>query len=1301
MLHTARADDPRPDQTGSGWIDTLGLADSGSGPSAAPPSGVVTILFTDIVGSTELIQRLGDDSFEAVRRSHFAMLGDAVAAGGGMVVKTMGDGIMAVFPSGVDALGCAVAMQQAIARSNRRAGAAHFDIRVGMHTGEPSHDGNDYFGTPVVVARRLCDSAQGGDIYVSRLAAELVGARGGFEFSDLGPMVLKGLSAELPACRVAWSERGPVPLPPAVADRGDAAFVGRDPEIAVLDDALRRAQGGRLQVVLVAGEPGIGKTTLAVHHARRAWEEGGLVLFGRCDEESLVPFQPFVEALSHYVDHAGADELRRHVEAHAEDLSLFLPALARRLPGIRPSAGSAGELERYRMFEAIANVLAGIGEEMPVVILLDDLHWADRPTLQLLQYVARRCVDTPLLVLGTYRDTDVVRTHPLAEVLVDLRRSDGVTRIPLRGLSAQDVRAMVNPAGTPSPEDVALGDILWRETEGSPLFLREILRHLSETGAVSRAEDGRWQATRRLEQLGIPDGIRDVIARRLSRLSGDANSVLVAAAVVGREFDVELVGCLVELSIDAILDALDEATATGLVDEVGHRPGHYSFTHALVRQTLYGELSITRRVRWHQKVGEAIETLYVDDRDGRVAELAHHFTQSAVAGTADKAVAYCQAAGVADMASVAYEEAARHFAMGLEVAEEAGMAAGVRSQLLIARGQALWRSGDAAARPTFKEAAELARDAGDVAALAEAALGYAGMETRPVWVEIGIVDAGAITLLEEALAAIGPEDSSVRALVLSTLARELYWLPGTRRRREALCEEAVAIARQLDESTLAHVLINRCLALMGPATVEQRLRDTEEVLAIAARQSNDALTLGACGHMAMAAIESGDLRRAWGVWDTCTVIGERIQDPIVHELIHIAKGALVDLEGDFDKADELRTVGFGWGQQARDRNSVLVTLTSFSIALRRRGRSAEAVGQSRAILELYPLIDSATRVMIAILLVDAGEIEAARNLVEDIDLTSPEEPADDLVWLFMLAGMAEISAAVGDTELAESIVPQLEPHRGLFVTLGYTGLLGPVDGYLAAACSVTGRHQQAVAFARDGLASCERSGSPVLVAESALRLATVLAATGDPVDREEAARWCEQARATAERLDMPAVAASARALTEGRAASEAPPSEPAPHASRLERGKLRLTAGARNLVGKLTRDQDDDELLRRFSAPLAQRALVTGMAKSFQPGVSLGFQGELGLEVLAPVDGDSAAPSEWWTLEIRGRKATARQGRARAAAATVRTSLPDLVRLLTGELHPLRAVIEGRVHIDGDPVLAGRIPEMFGGVDLG
>jgi hypothetical protein len=211
----------------------------------------------------------------------------------------------------------------------------------------------------------------------------------------------------------------------------------------------------------------------------------------------------------------------------------------------------------------------------------------------------------------------------------------------------------------------------------------------------------------------------------------------------------------------------------------------------------------------------------------------------------------------------------------------------------------------------------------------------------------------------------------------------------------------------------------------------------------------------------------------------------------------------------------------------------------------------------------------------------------------------------------------------------------------------------------------------------------------------------VLAATGDPVDREEAARWCEQARATAERLDMPAVAASARALTEGRAASEAPPSEPAPHASRLERGKLRLTAGARNLVGKLTRDQDDDELLRRFSAPLAQRALVTGMAKSFQPGVSLGFQGELGLEVLAPVDGDSAAPSEWWTLEIRGRKATARQGRARAAAATVRTSLPDLVRLLTGELHPLRAVIEGRVHIDGDPVLAGRIPEMFGGVDLG
>jgi class 3 adenylate cyclase len=1266
---------------------------------------VVTLLFTDMVGSTELIQRLGDDSFEAVRRSHFAVLEDTVESAGGVVVKTMGDGVMAVFTSSVDALGCAVAMQQAIARFNRCTGSAHFDIRVGVHAGEPSHDGTDYFGTPVVVARRLCDAADGGEIFVSRLVAELVGQRGGFEFVDLGPMSLKGLASDVAALRVGWSERGPLPLPPAVADAvagaAQSSFVGREHEMGQLDEALRKAQAGRLRIVLVAGEPGIGKTTLAMHHAQRSWEQGGLVLFGRCDEESLVPFQPFVEALAHYVDHAAADDLRRHVGEHAEDLSLFLPSVARRLPGAYPSGGQASELERYRMFEAITAVLARIGEEMPVVVVLDDLHWADRPTLQLLQYVTRRCVDVPLLVIGTYRDTDLVRTHPLSEVLVDLRRSDAVDRIPLRGLSADDVCAMVNPLSPAGPDDAALAQILWRETEGSPLFLREILRHLAETGAVVRSEDGRWQARRRLEQLGIPDGIRDVIARRLSRLSAEANAVLVAAAVVGREFEVELVRALVELPVDTVLDALDEATATGLVDEVGHRPGRYSFTHALVRQTLYGGLSITRRVRWHHKVGDAIEALHGDDLQAHVAALAHHFTQSAVAGTADKAIEYCRAAGVADMTAVAYEEAVRHFAMGLEVAEESGTAATVRNELLIAKGHAQWRTGDPAARRTFSEAASLARHEGDALALAEAALGYAGMEARPVWVEIGVVDAGAIVLLEEALSGIGHEDSSVRALLLSTLARELYWLPGTRRRREALCEESVAMARRLDETTLADVLINRCLALMGPDTVDQRRQDTEEVLAIASRQGNDALALAAYGHLAMAEMECGNLRRAWEVWDACTSLGERIQDPILHELIHLAKATLVDLDGDFATADALRTLGFHWGQQASDRNSVLVTLTSFSIGLRRRGRSAEAVGQSRALLDLYPLINDATRIMIGLLLVDAGDLAAARDAIRGIDLVHCDQPVGDLVWLFMVTGVAELAGGLRDQALAEVVVPLLEPYGGRFVTLGYTGLLGPVDGYLAQACSVLGRHDDAVAHARAAWAASEETGSPVLAAESALRLAEVLVARGGPSDLEEAARRCDEARATADRLDMPALAAGARALAEGRSAPGTGALEPAPHATRLERGKLKLTAGARNLVGKLTRDQDDAELMRRFSAPLAQRALLTAMAKSFQPGVSLGFQGELGLEVLLPVDESDAVPVEWWTLEVRGRKATAHAGRPASAAATVRTTLPDLVRLLTGELHALRAVIEGRVHIEGDPVLAGRIPEMFGGVDLG
>ncbi len=570
-------------------------------------------------------------------------------------------------------------------------------------------------------------------------------------------------------------------LPTAFESLREAKFVGRTQELDALGEAWARARAGSLEVVLLAGEPGIGKTTLAVRQAADAWADGAIVLFGRCDEESLAPFQPFVEALGHYADTTPAATLRRQLLPHAEDLSLLVP-LGRVLPELADVVTTGVETERYRMFEAVPAALRAIASDAPVLLVLDDLHWADRPTLQLLQHVIRRSAGTSLLVLGTYRDTDLVRTHPMADALGDLRRANLISRVSLRGLARDDVVAMLQGDALPDPVDDALAHALWSETEGSPLFLREILRHLDESGVVTRDDTGRWRAQRRLDQLGIPEGLREVIGRRLTRLSDDTNAMLRAGSVLGREVRFDVLERITDLDDDRLLDALDEAAAAGVIAEVPGAVGRYAFTHALVRHALYDELSITRRVRLHQGVGQALEAIHGRQPGPHLAELAFHFSQSAVAGDAEKAVTYAREAGEHSRSLVAYEDAVRHFGVALEVAEDAGLDASTRADLLTAMGDCHWATGDArGARDAFTRAYELVP--GDAPRRAKAALGFAGAGVRGMWVEIAFANEHTLALLEQALDELGPGDSELRARVLACLAQELSYVDGSDDRR--------------------------------------------------------------------------------------------------------------------------------------------------------------------------------------------------------------------------------------------------------------------------------------------------------------------------------------------------------------------------------------------------------------------------------------------------------------------------------------------------------------------------------------
>lgn len=646
--------------------------------------GTVTLLFTDLVGSTELLQRLGDDDGERVRRILFRLLREAVDAQRGREVKNLGDGLMVAFPSARDAIRCATTMQRAVHRHNQREGSTVLSVRVGVEVGEPVRQEDDYFGTPVVVAKRLCDAARGGQILVSDLVRRLVGTRGDFSFRDAGPVELKGLREPVAAWVVEWDtgERPELPeleltgrpvrpaaLPPLVARSSTTPLVDREREMAGLRGSWQRAQDGDTRLVLLAGEPGIGKTRLAAEMSREALEDGGLVLYGRCDEESVVPYQPFVEVLHQLMKTGWVSDVV--TPAHRVELARFLPELAERLPRARAQAPDL-EADRYQLFAAVAAVLDAASRSRSVLLVLDDLHWASKATLLLLRYLVTSATPSAVLLLGTYRDVELSRSHPLSDLLAALRREKLCDVLRVRGLSADEVTALVETRTGRSLQAEArvLTDALWRGTDGNPFFIVEILRHLDETGRLSMV-DGSLPARRPdVFSLDMPEGIRDIIGRRLSRLTETSNVVLASAAVLGREFEFDVLARMTDLAEDALLSAVEEALRARLVVEIDDRSSStYAFTHALVREALLAELSRARRERLHLRAARALEAVAAGRPDPPVAALAQHYRLAGTAAPPDKALDYSIRAGDAAARALAWEEAAIHWRAGLELLE--------------------------------------------------------------------------------------------------------------------------------------------------------------------------------------------------------------------------------------------------------------------------------------------------------------------------------------------------------------------------------------------------------------------------------------------------------------------------------------------------------------------------------------------------------------------------------------------------------------------------------------------------------
>ncbi|MGH9222745.1 MAG: BTAD domain-containing putative transcriptional regulator, partial [Acidimicrobiales bacterium] len=483
-------------------------------------------------------------------------------------------------------------------------------------------------------------------------------------------------------------------LPPDLAGADDDLFVGRQGELATLLAAWERACAGQRQAVLLAGEPGIGKTTLARALAWRVHEAGCTVLYGRSDEDLDAPYQPFAEAIRWYAANRPAAALEL-AGAPAAGLVRLVPELAARLPESADTVRAEPEVERQRLFEAVGALVAAVSAQTPVLIVVDDLHWASTPTLLLLRSVLRATLGARVLVLGTYRDTELRADHPLATTLAALSRDEGVQRLTVCGLAEDEaVELVARQAGHDlGPGAEAFARSLHAETGGNPFFLDQMLRHLVETHSVY-VQDGRWTSDHRVDELDLPTGVRDLVGRRLARLSPGSQRAVAVGAIVGPAFSIDLLERVPDAasSSDTLLDALDEAVGAMVVAEVPDAPGRYVFAHALVRQVLLAGLTATRRARLHRRVGEAIEGLPGHEQEHHLGALARHFTEAC---ETSKAVGYSLRAGAQAIERLAFEQAAGYFEGAIAILDRHDQPdLACRADLLIALAEGRALTGD-------------------------------------------------------------------------------------------------------------------------------------------------------------------------------------------------------------------------------------------------------------------------------------------------------------------------------------------------------------------------------------------------------------------------------------------------------------------------------------------------------------------------------------------------------------------------------------------------------------------------------
>lgn len=894
----------------------------------------------------------------------------------------------------------------------------------------------------------------------------------------------------------------PAPSPPEVGRLIDPRFgridlVGRESVLENLGDELDRAVGGGIRFALLSGEGGLGKTRVAAELA--ASRDDITVLYGRAEQDEVRPLRIWTGLLRSALVHVDADNLARIIGNDGPALARILPELVSRMNLSVPGSPGNLESERRALFDAVMRMIGRLSAVRPMLIILDDLQWADRTTLLMLASLAGDHPPGGVLALGLYRDDELPNDSLLTETVLNLQRRLPAVRLELEPLSTADVARLIE--GRLDPKQAGQ---LRDQAGGNPFLIEQIVRHLEEVG--EREADP------------VPVEARQIVMRRVTRLSEGGSDLLARAALIGRDFDLETLERITRLDEDRVIELLDEASLAGLLDESELTPGRYSFVHTLLREALADELSLTRRARVHRDIGEAIEQQVRDRPDRRLGELAWHFGLAGPAET-DRAIFYASRAAEQAEHRLAYDEAVDFYSAAIAaLTMDEPVDQGLHANLLLGRAEAEWRLGHLhRAGTTFFDAAIAARESGLPELVARAAIGTSWGS----WETFDSIRQTPISLLEEALVLLGPEDSPLRAEAMANLGHLTFFNGDSSKRAVELTREALAIAERLDEETLFRVLVASHFYLLQSTTPTERLEAGERAVAIAERSPDPEDLAEALALRAVMLVNAGRGAEAEADVARHAALSETL--PQVRATSHSLRAVQCFLHGEWDEGERLTAACLADEHMPPSARIAMIDAMHY-MSLAPRGRLGEVMdtlekeARVAATWNTWPAWETG----LALGSLQAGDPDRMRELLRDINAIElgPELQMDLLRPVF--CGVATLLATeLEDPEMALRLTDLLEEMDETWTIFGPGGAtFGPPSLLRGELYLLQGRDREAATALENALVACERMSARPFQARANLALAEALDRLGSPDGRERSNSLRTTGVALASELEM-------------------------------------------------------------------------------------------------------------------------------------------------------------------------------------